>query len=93
MRITSLSRDEGCIGDEVIITGLDLGGKRKVFFNGVSAVAQEKDGTLRTTVPEGAVTGPLSVAGDGDAAEVLFTVLPARAKKEVPAKEVVGHKK
>jgi hypothetical protein len=74
MRITALSRDEGQIGDEVVITGSGLG-NAQVHFNGVRAdCLEQEDGKIVTHVPAGAVTGPLSVAGGGKAAETQFTV-------------------
>lgn len=78
MRITSLSRNEGCIGDVVVIRGsglgfADVGGS--VTFNGVLAKPFKwQPDEIQVAVPAGAVTGPLTVAFGGGAAEVQFTV-------------------
>lgn len=77
MRIESISRNEGVIGDEVIIRGDDLGfdSASSVTFNGVlGKPTLWNPQEIRVAVPAGAVTGPLCIASHGEAKEVQFTV-------------------
>lgn len=78
MHITSINRNEGKIGDLVIIKGEGLGGifgGGSITFNGVVAKASSwVDDEIQVHIPAGAVTGPLSVAFAGQKAEVQFIV-------------------
>jgi hypothetical protein len=61
--ITSLSPSSGAPGTSVTIAGTNLGNATAVTFNGVSApIASKSDTSLTVTVPDGATSGPVSVA-------------------------------
>ncbi|NIR52463.1 hypothetical protein GWO43_27935, partial [candidate division KSB1 bacterium] len=67
--ITSFSPTSGLVGSEVTIIGENFIGATAVSFNGTSAVfVVDSAGQIRTTVPNGATTGPLSVMNDTGAA-------------------------
>jgi hypothetical protein len=52
----------GHVGDQVTITGSNLGTATHVRFNGVEAVITSATATeIVTTVPTGATTGPVTV--------------------------------
>ncbi len=67
--ITSISPESGEPGDEVIIAGRDLNEATSVSFGGVSATVTSNTATeIKTTVPEGASTGKISVVTAGGTA-------------------------
>jgi hypothetical protein len=101
MIITSVSPKEGKVGDKVTIHGsaLDTGpaksaGAGSVTFNGVKAtVLKWTAEEIEVFVPTGAVTGPLSVAVGGDAAEVQFLVTPALHNEPIEEREKADEEK
>jgi hypothetical protein len=71
----------GPVGTGVTITGTAFTGATAVSFNGVAATfTVSPSGTITTTVPAGATTGPLTITTSGNGAIVTttrFTVTPA----------------
>jgi len=71
----------GPVGTSVTITGTAFAGATAVSFNGVSsAFTVSPSGTITTTVPAGATTGPISITTPGNGAIVTttrFTITPA----------------
>jgi hypothetical protein len=71
----------GPVGTGVTITGTAFTGATAVSFNGVAATfTVSPSGTITTTVPAGATTGPITVTTPGSGAIVTttrFTVTPA----------------
>jgi hypothetical protein len=79
--ITSLNPASGVAGQQVTITGANFGptqGASTITFNGVAATASSWSNTsLVTSVPAGAVTGPVVVTVNGMSSPgVTFTVIP-----------------
>ncbi|MCC6166268.1 MAG: IPT/TIG domain-containing protein [Caldilineaceae bacterium] len=75
--ITSFSPAGGAEGDTVTVSGSGFSGATSVKFNGTEATfVVESDSQIRTTVPAGATSGPLSVTTpQGSAASAAsFTV-------------------
>jgi hypothetical protein len=70
----------GPVGTSVTITGANFTGATAVSFNGVAATFTESPpGTLTTTVPAGATTGPITVTTPGSGplkTTTRFTVTP-----------------
>jgi hypothetical protein len=70
----------GPVGTVVTITGKNFAGATAVSFNGVAATFTEgPPGTITTTVPAGATTGPITVTTPGSgpvATTTRFTVTP-----------------
>ena len=71
--IASVAPDSGKFGTAVTITGKNFAGDpdaNKVTFNGTEAlVSSASDTQLVTEVPEGAETGPVEIAVEGETAE------------------------
>src|SRR6478672_2262563 len=71
----------GPVGTSVTITGTAFTGATAVSFNGVAAAfTVSPSGTITTTVPAGASTGPISITTPGNGAIVTttrFTITPA----------------
>src|SRR6478672_4609244 len=71
----------GPVGTSVTITGTAFAGATAVSFNGVAATfTVSPSGTITTTVPAGASTGPISITTPGNGAIVTttrFTITPA----------------
>src|SRR6476646_80250 len=71
----------GPVGTSVTITGTAFAGATAVSFNGVAAAfTVSPSGTITTTVPAGATTGPISITTPGNGAIVTttrFTITPA----------------
>ncbi len=66
--ITSFSPAAGLAGTEVVIDGANFFGATNVSFNGVSAAFSVTAASqILTTVPEAALSGPISVKGPGGA--------------------------
>jgi hypothetical protein len=60
--VTSFSPGSGAVGDPVTITGVHFSGASTVKFGNVNATFHVvSDTQISTTVPSGAVTGPISV--------------------------------
>jgi subtilisin family serine protease len=78
-RIASFTPASGAVGAQVTLTGTDLGTASAVTFGSVPALFTVLSSTsIRTTVPPGATTGPISVttlAGTRSSA-TAFKVLP-----------------
>jgi hypothetical protein len=77
--ITSFAPANGPVGTGVTITGTNFTGAAAVSFGGkVSAFTVSNSGTVTTTVPFGAITGPIAVTTlDGTATSAAsFTVVP-----------------
>lgn len=76
--ITSISPDNGDIGDEVIITGTDFSTTPEeniVSFNGgIATVISSTETTITAIVPATATTGDVTVTRDGESNGVLFTL-------------------
>ncbi len=76
--ITKIEPNSGNIGDTVIITGTDFSTvpeENIVSFNGGRAIVIEStETTIKTTVPNDASTGDVTVTRDGTSNGVLFTV-------------------
>lgn len=83
----------GAVGTGVTITGTTFTGATAVSFNGVTATFTEgPPGTITTTVPAGATTGPITVTTPSSGPLVTttrFTVTPALASF-APATGPVG---
>ena len=83
----------GPAGTSVTITGANFTGATAVSFNGVAATFTENPpGTLTTTVPAGATTGPITVTTPGSGplkTTTRFTVTPA-VSSFAPANGPVG---
>jgi hypothetical protein len=83
----------GPVGTGVTITGANFTGATAVSFNGVAATFTERPpGTITTTVPAGATTGPISVTTPGSGplkTTTRFTVTPAMSSF-TPANGTVG---
>jgi cytochrome c peroxidase len=78
--ITSFAPASGPVGTGVTITGTNFAGAAAVSFNGVaSAFTVSNSGTVSTTVPSGATSGPITVITlDGTAlSAVNFSVTTA----------------
>jgi cytochrome c peroxidase len=71
----------GPVGTSVTITGTTFAGATAVSFNGVAAAfTVSPSGTIMTTVPAGATTGPISITTPGNGAiatTTRFTITPA----------------
>src|SRR6476646_1333591 len=71
----------GPVGTSVTITDTSFAGATAVSFNGVSsAFTVSPSGTITTSVPAGATTGPISITTPGNGAIVTttrFTITPA----------------
>ncbi len=91
--ITTLTPDNGEIGDEVIITGTDFSTTPEeniVSFNGIAATVTASTATsITTTVPAGASTGNVTVTRDGASNGVLFTVTTPVITLEVSITESI----
>lgn len=95
VNISSISSKSGKVGDKITIkgSGLNTGpamsaGPGSVTFNGVKAeVTKWTAEEVETVVPQGAVSGPLSIAFAGNAVEVQFLVTPALANEPMEEKE------
>ncbi len=76
--ITSIDPNSGNIGDTVIITGTDFSTvpeENIVSFNGgIAIVIESTETTIKTTVPNDASTGNVTVTRDGASNGVMFTV-------------------
>ncbi|MBK8586653.1 MAG: hypothetical protein IPN88_15000 [Bacteroidetes bacterium] len=61
--INSISVSSGCVGDEIILTGIGFTGATAVVFNGTSATSYTilNSNTLAVTIPVGASSGPITV--------------------------------
>jgi hypothetical protein len=80
--ITSFTPSSGAVGATVTISGTNFNPSPVVTFNGVSAVVTSSSATsITTTVPVGAVTGPITVTTSGVTISSAsnFTVLPTPA--------------
>jgi hypothetical protein len=80
--IISFNPTEGKVGDAVTITGWLLEDVTGIAFNGTQAEFKynSTNGTINTTVPTDATTGPLSLYVDGtmmNETTDVFTVIPA----------------
>jgi cytochrome c peroxidase len=78
--VTSFAPASGGSGTSVTITGTNFTGATAVRFNGAPATfTVSNSGTVTTTVPAGATTGPITVITlDGTATSAAsFTVIPA----------------
>jgi cytochrome c peroxidase len=77
--ITSFAPTFGGIGTGVTISGTNFTGATAVSFGGrAAAFTVSNSGSIATTVPAGAITGPISVTTlDGTATSVNFTVTSA----------------
>jgi len=65
------------VGSPVIITGAHFTGATSVTFSGVDAAfAVDSDTQITTTVPDGALTGPLVVTTPAGSGSAPFKVLP-----------------
>jgi hypothetical protein len=78
VRITDVKPEQGPVGTEVVITGIGLADTQRVTFGGVEATNLRKVSAteLRVTVPDGAVSGLVTVhtaAGTADSPRT-FTV-------------------
>jgi len=76
--ITSIEPDSGNIGDTVIITGTDFSTTPEeniVSFNGgIATVLESTETMIKTTVPNDASTGEVTVTRDKPSNGVMFTV-------------------
>lgn len=64
--ITSFAPESGEPGDNITITGTDLGGATSVTFNGTEATIVSNTATeVVATIPEGATTGKVAVRTEG----------------------------
>jgi len=76
--ISSFFPSSGSPGTTVTLTGFNFGNAPQVWFNGVAATASVQGGgtQINVTVPLGATTGPITVAGSGgtDTTATAFTV-------------------
>jgi hypothetical protein len=82
----------GPVGTGVTITGTAFTGATAVSFNGVAATfTVSPTGTIKTTVPAGATTGPITVTTPGGPLKTTtrFTVTPA-INSFTPANGTVG---
>jgi hypothetical protein len=80
--IISFNPTEGKVGDAVTITGWLLEDVTGIAFNGIQAVFtyNRTDGTISTTVPTDATTGPVSLQVGEETVSTttdVFTVIPA----------------
>jgi hypothetical protein len=76
--ITSVSPEEGHIGEVVTISGKHFTSGSEIFFNSVPAVITSiTENEILVTVPEGAATGSIAVVADGKStlSTNAFTVL------------------
>jgi hypothetical protein len=72
--ISSVTPNSAAVGAALTIAGSNLGGAT-VKFNGVNATVTSNTATeIKTTVPAGATTGPITVTTSGGAATSSFTV-------------------
>ena len=77
-------------GQQVVVTGTNLGGTTAVSIGGVAAVFVVNSATqLTVTVPATATSGQLAVTTPGGTVGVAFTVLPYLASF-APASGVIG---
>nr|NIR47425.1 DNRLRE domain-containing protein [candidate division KSB1 bacterium]NIR69995.1 DNRLRE domain-containing protein [candidate division KSB1 bacterium]NIS23018.1 DNRLRE domain-containing protein [candidate division KSB1 bacterium]NIT69876.1 DNRLRE domain-containing protein [candidate division KSB1 bacterium]NIU23525.1 DNRLRE domain-containing protein [candidate division KSB1 bacterium] len=76
--VTSFTPTEGSDGTEVTVSGTNFSAATNVAFNGTSATSfiVDADNKLRTEVPSGATTGPISVTNSAGTATSVddFTV-------------------
>ena len=85
--ITSVEPATGAVGSEVTITGENLGELESVMFGDVAATVDTEasnETTIVFTVPEGAVTGPITVTTAGGTVDTEeFIVTEAAAEPTI----------
>ncbi len=91
MQIISVTPESANVGDSVTIKGSGLpsgAANSSVTFNGVKAktVEYSPEG-LTVTVPDGATSGPIAVAGGGEASEFYFLVTPTL--RDEPVEDII----
>jgi cytochrome c peroxidase len=84
----------GPVGTNVTITGANFTGATAVSFNGVAATFTESPpGTITTTVPAGATTGPITVTTPGSGplrTTTRFTVMSVFSLSATPSSQTVS---
>ncbi len=81
-KISTFTPATGDVGTSVVISGSDFTADASVSFNGIPAVVTSVTPLkIETSVPEGATTGPITIAQGGTTLTTSesFTVLPALA--------------
>jgi IPT/TIG domain len=85
VRVTGVEPEQGPVGSEVAVTGTGLADVQRVTFGGVEATNLRKVSAteLRVTVPDGAVSGPVTVhspAGTADSPRPFTVRAPDAAE-------------